>query len=170
MGYLRTYLEHLESQDSLEHLESTEHLEHLEQLVQTLLENIIQIGMWGCRYAFIYFCSSNDFDISRYIFINLAPGALPGKIWWRFSFFPKTKKEERKKIWMKIFITLRTALSLSFPFFYPFPLCFWIESGFFHFINEQEQNSVDCLQTMSEGSKHEWKKFKLVNLTRGRPP
>ena len=44
-GYLRTYLEHLESQDSLEHLESTEHLEHLEQLVQTLLENIIQIGM-----------------------------------------------------------------------------------------------------------------------------
>ena len=43
-----TYLEHLESQDSLEHLESMEHLEnleHLEQLVQTLLENIIQIGM-----------------------------------------------------------------------------------------------------------------------------
>ena len=164
MGYLRTYLEHLESQDSLEHLESMEHLEHLEQLVQRLLENTIQIGMWGRPYAFISFGSSDDFDISRYIFINLAPGALPGKIWWRFSFFPKTKKEERKKIWMKIFITSRIALSLSFP------LCFWIESGFFRFINEQEQNSVDCLQTISEGSKHEWKKFKLVNLTRGRPP
>ena len=36
---------------------------------------------------------------------------------------------------MKILITPRIALTLSFP------LCFLIESGFFHIINEQEQNS-----------------------------
>ena len=81
-------------------------------------------------------------------------------------FFPKTKKEERKKILTKVLITLRIALTLSFPFF-SVPVVFLNRVGFLsiHQRTRTKFIKVDCLQIAPEGSKHEWDKFKLIHLT-----